>query len=309
MHLYKIQKNDIYNWITNTTNNVVSSIIASVLITLFLGIIAKKTDTNDSGILLYIGVFVCFIMLSIIFFLLTGYFVKKKYKPIKAIVFDFDGTLSRCMISEMNSSWEMIWEKLGYKKSECEELYKKFKAKEINHQQWCDKTCRAFQKKNLTENTLKEIAKDFELIRGVKESLERLKLKGIKLYLVSGSIMQLIRFIWDDELDDYFDECKANIFRFKDGKLETIVGTRYDFEGKAKFITDIFKHLKLKSQSEILFIGNSDNDQYAHKSGARTLCLNAKLTNPDDKDIWDDSFKTDDFEEFLDYIDNRYYFQ
>jgi|GEM_PF-5057879 len=300
--------NNVYGWLINTTNNIVSSIIASVLFTILFSKIVTKSEVGAPWILLFITIALC-ITLSIMFFLFIRYFAKKKYKSIKAIVFDFDGTLSRCKISNMNSSWEMIWEKLGYKKSECEELYKKYKAREIDHQEWCDKTCRAFQKKNLTESTLKEIAKDFELLAGVKESLDKLKQKNIKLYLVSGSIMQLIRFIWNDELDDYFDECKANIFRFRDGKLDAIIGTRYDFEGKSEFVSQIFKHLKLKSTSEILFIGNSDNDQYARRSGAQTLCLNAKLTNPDNKEIWDDSFKTDNFEELLDYIENRYYFK
>ncbi|WP_148303878.1 haloacid dehalogenase-like hydrolase [Prolixibacter bellariivorans] len=158
----------------------------------------------------------------------------------------------------------------------------------------------------MTEKHLEEVSKDFELLANVKEVLEQLKERGVRLYLVSGSIMHLIKYIWNDELDYYFDRYEANVFRFKNNELVEIKGTDYDFKGKAVFIKEIFKHLQLKSPKEILFIGNSDNDEYARKSGARTLCLNGALTNPYNKNAWDDTYKTDDFIELMAYIEKKY---
>ena len=292
-------------WLMNSTNNIISSLIASAIFTLIFYLF-NRNASDKQGWIASIQIVLVFFFCSLCAYFLIRYYIKKKYKPIKAIVFDFDGTLARCKVSEMKSSWEVIWNELGYKTSDCEKLYKEFKAKQITHQEWCDKTCVAFKKKNLDENTIKKVAAHFELYKNVKEVLEKLKQREIKLYLVSGSILQLIREIWKDELYDYFNECKANKFRFQNGKLEEIIGTRYDFEGKAQFIREIYSHLNLNSPSEILFIGNSDNDLLAYKSGARTLCLNAKLVNPDDKKRFHNSIKTENFEDLYNLLEKEY---
>jgi len=40
------------------------------------------------------------------------------------------------------------------------------------------------------------------------------------------------------------------------------------------------------SELDVLFVGNSLNDIYASRSGARTLCVNPHLTNPEIEEHW-----------------------
>ena len=176
----------------------------------------------------------------------------------------------------------------------------------ISHKEWCAITCEKFQQKNITEKHLKTVSEDIVLLDGVKDVLELLKKKGIKLYLASGSIKQVIEYVWGKNIDYYFERIESNIFRFKDGNLKEIKGTEYDFEGKIELIREIKKIQKLNSVKEILFVGSYNNDEFAHKSGARTLCLNAKLTNPHDKNSWQDTFTVSDYKELYEYIKKKY---
>lgn len=299
-------KNDLHGWLNSTTNNVISSIIASAIFTIIFSTALNNPETEISKktVCTYIGV--GFVIIGIITFFLIRYYSKKKFIPIKAIVFDFDGTLSKIKRGDVKSPWELIWLKLGYKISDCKKLYTRFFEKKITHKEWCKLTAQKFKSKNLTEQHLLEVSKDIELLDGVKEVLEQLKQREIRLFLVSGSIMHLINHIWGDDLDYYFDNYEANVLRFKNNKLVEIKGTIYDFEGKATFIREIYKQLKLISPKEILFIGNSDNDEHAKKSGAQTLCINGVLTNPHNKKAWDDTFTTNDFRELYEYIDKKY---
>ncbi|MEI6348891.1 MAG: hypothetical protein WCP69_13170 [Bacteroidota bacterium] len=74
----------------------------------------------------------------------------------------------------------------------------------------------------------------------------------------------------------------------ENGRLDRIIGTKFDFKGKATFIEKIANELNLKPY-EILFIGNSNNDELAYTSGAITLCVNPRLTNPFDEKNWNNT--------------------
>ncbi len=201
----------------------------------------------------------------------------------KVIAFDFDGTLTENL--DHRTTWERIWVALGYTIEECSDLHRRFSRKEFSHEKWCELTFEKFKKARLKENLFRRIARDIKLIDGTRETLEFLKSHGVRLYIVSGSIRQIIRIVLGD-LYDLFDEVKANEIRFDSaGKLESIEGTRYDFEGKAQFLRRIISDHGL-SELDVLFVGNSLNDIYASRSGARTLCVNPHMTNPDIEEHW-----------------------
>lgn len=116
------------------------------------------------------------------------------------------------------------------------------------------------------------------------EVLTELKSRGIRLYIVSGSIKLIVIEVLG-ELATLFDEIQANELHFSSGTLSRIAGTRYDFEGKANYLREIMAKLKL-SPPEVLFFGNSCNDDWASLSGAQTVCINPRLTNPNDAQRW-----------------------
>lgn len=202
----------------------------------------------------------------------------------KAVVFDFDGTLTKPYLGY--NTWETIWTELGYPVEYCEKYHRMFSNKEITHDEWCEITEKYFKEKNLTKNIIVKAAERAELLDDVYEAITYLKSKGMLLYILSGSIKQYIELVLGKNITDCFVEIKANRFIFdSQGKLEGIIGTPYDFEGKARFVNKIMVDKKL-SPKEIIYIGNSFNDEFVYESGVETLCVNPQGTDYYDGKIW-----------------------
>jgi HAD superfamily phosphoserine phosphatase-like hydrolase len=202
----------------------------------------------------------------------------------KIVVFDFDGTLTRK--KDYCSTWELIWLELGYTIDQCAALHRKFSNNDINHKQWCDQTAEYFKEKKLDKGIINNVIAKINLVNGIKETFEILKSKGIKIYICSGSIDYIINKVLGDELLGFIDEISANEFLFTEKDMfKSIRGTDFDFENKAKFIEKIVKENKCKP-SDVLFVGNSLNDQYVYKSNARTLVVNPKLVDPHNRKVF-----------------------
>jgi len=201
----------------------------------------------------------------------------------KAVVFDFDGTLTTGKPNR--TTWEELWIALGYDENYCKYYHQQFSDGIIDHPTWCKITEDYFKKRNLHRQTVDSISDQIKLLPGVDEVLKFLYENDMKIYIVSGSILHVIRSVMKENYI-YIDGIKANHFFFNiNGFLEKIVGTKYDFEGKAKFMIELAEELHI-STSEILFVGNSINDEFAYTSGARTLCINPKNTDSSNTTIW-----------------------
>lgn len=84
----------------------------------------------------------------------------------------------------------------------------------------------------------------------------------------------LIEMVLKREGKALFESIKCNHFLYdRNGYLRSIQGTEYDFEGKADFIRKVIEENQIQPD-ECIFIGNSDNDIWAHESGAQTLVVN-----------------------------------
>lgn len=209
-----------------------------------------------------------------------------KGRKTEAIVFDFDGTLTTTNM--VRTTWESIWILLGYDVQNCVDLHMKFSRGEISHEEWCDLTAEKFMERKLHRNQLDPLIKNIKLIEGIEEVFKELDRRDIKLYIVSGSIKYIIRRCLGELTQYVSGGINANVFDFDEtGYLIQIIGTEYDFEGKATRISKIAEELKI-DPNKILFVGNSLNDEWAHKSGARTLAINPRNTNMFNSDIWDD---------------------
>lgn len=204
----------------------------------------------------------------------------------KIIVFDFDGTLSK----KGKNIWKEIWKSCGWQlgsTSYYAALYRSFMKGEITHQQWCAFTCEALKYKNFNEHDFYQIVKDYCLVDGFEETISALKRAGYKLHIVSGGVKEAIicklkKYVL------YFDSINANSIKFsKDGVIDKIEGTKYDFEGKARFISQLIEREGV-SEKDILFVGNGSNDEWAFQSGCKTLCINPDGTNSENKTIWHD---------------------
>ena len=75
----------------------------------------------------------------------------------KAVVFDFDGTLTK--LGSMRSTWEAIWEHLGYNANECGLLANRFYLGEITHSEWCRITLEKFKARQLNRDAVIGVAR------------------------------------------------------------------------------------------------------------------------------------------------------
>ena len=197
--------------------------------------------------------------------------------PTRAVVFDFDGTLT--LRDGDLTTWERIWTNLGYDLSECAEFHREFSSGHITHREWCEVTCKKFAVKRLREDTLVKIGESLRLVPDTEAVLEELRRRQVSLYIVSGSIKKIITTALGP-IVPWFNEISANDFRFdgRTGILSKIVGTEFDFQTKPDFISRVIKRENLHPL-EVLFVGNSGNDVWASQSGASTLCVNPHFTD------------------------------
>lgn len=202
----------------------------------------------------------------------------------KVIVFDFDGTLTK----SGKNIWRELWEICGYKTDKTS-LYSKLYVshvinKEITRKQWFDLTCEAFKRKNLNFKQFYEASKQIELKDGFKEVITTLKEKGYSLHIVSGCIKESIEIILG-EYGNYFDNIESNRAIFDENNLlKELIPTKFDYEGKAKYINNLIKTGVKPTQ--IVFIGNSDNDEWAYLTGCKTICINPEKADYKNKEKW-----------------------
>lgn len=201
--------------------------------------------------------------------------------PTKCVVFDFDGTLTK---QNDRTTWELIWEELGYSIEDCARLHRDFSNKVITHREWCEMTCEAFNDRSITRQTLNSVASKIQLVTGVPELLKILRDYNIEMHILSGSINEIINIVLG-ELTTYFLSVQANSFRFAGQALSYIESTDFDFEKKADYVKRLMVARNF-STTDILFVGNSSNDKWVSRSGVATLCVNPHFTDGNDEKEW-----------------------
>lgn len=202
----------------------------------------------------------------------------------KAVVFDFDGTLTRAN----QNVWKELWLYLGDspgEKSLHKKLYKDcIVDNKITKQQWFDYTEKIFKERNFNYNDLVNISKKIQLIDDADSTLKYLKENGYFLFIVSGCVKEGIEITLKDNLK-YFDCIKANCCKFDDkGVFKGFEMTKYDYEGKAEFI-EIIKQNGVPEKN-IFFVGNSNNDEWVYKTGCHTICINPENVDTKNKQKW-----------------------
>ena len=192
----------------------------------------------------------------------------------KAVFFDFDGTLT----TNNKNVWKSIWTALGYdtgKGSEYRRQLDDFLENRISYQEWCNQTLECYIKKSLDINIVNNISKNINLVNGAIDTFKILKSKGYSLHIVSGNIISVIQSVLGENVK-YFDTINANQFIFDDNsRIKNIIGTKYDCVGKSEFIKEYIQKTG-SNPKELYFIGNDYNDEWAYLSGCNTICINPK---------------------------------
>jgi HAD superfamily phosphoserine phosphatase-like hydrolase len=225
---------------------------------------------------------------------------RKHFFVPKAVVFDFDGTLT--LSNKRRTTWEDIWVYLKYTTEDCAQFQRQYASGEISHQEWCDISRDWFKRRDFSQDMLVEVAKKIKLLPGAIHTIRELQRAGKKLFILSGSIKQVIEYVLKDT-SLLFEDIQANRMSFDENHiLENIVGTEYDFHGKAEYLTHIINEYGY-DPLEVLYIGNSCNDNDASKSGVITLCVNPSGTNWNDTNVWNDVIREmSNLKEILQYV-------
>ena len=203
----------------------------------------------------------------------------------KAIIFDFDGTLTKS--KKGSNCWYEIWkyiDDLDYDNY----LYDMYKRKEINEAEWFERIIKRYKEKGVKREYLTEIAKNIELIDGINETFNYLNQNNVKIFILSGGVRQIIEdtltkknalpFIQKIEAYDLIFDKNGKLLDFKKPDL-------HNPENKQECVKLMMQQNEL-SANDILFVGNGANDETVYKSGVTTLCINPDDTDCTNKTIW-----------------------
>lgn len=224
---------------------------------------------------------------------------KRKYLT-KAVIFDFDGTLT---MSKGNSNcWRYIWEEIG-KVDIDDSLVQKYLSGEIDMDEWTSRVLQYYRQFGVSREILNSASSHITVRDGVFDVFSFLHKQKIKIFICSGGLKQIVENCLGDNLS-FVDGIECDEFAFDErGSVTDIIRTKFDMMDKQHFICDLCAKLQI-SPSELVFVGNGINDETAHNSGAKTICINPNSTNPNDKNLWDIYIEDiKNLSEILDYID------
>lgn len=205
----------------------------------------------------------------------------------KAIVFDFDGTLSKP--NKMPNSWMRIWEKLD-KLDEDKKFYEMYKNGVINYEEWGELVVKAYREYGCNKTLLKEVANDTELLDDTEQVIKELGEKGIKIFVLSGGIKNIIDYKLEN-VKEYVTNVEAQEILLDENEcVESITKLNHLVEDKSEYVFYILNKYHLNPQ-EVLFVGNSDNDEDVYKTGVKTLCINPLEADYKNKVLWNNYIK------------------
>ena len=192
----------------------------------------------------------------------------------KLVCFVLDGTL----IDETEYIWLTIYEHLGVDLNETQKTAKKFWAKEITYEEWCQSDLNFLKQKNMHLKHFKDIAQKLKVMKGAIETVAELKKRGIKIAVISGSVDIIVDLLFPKNTFDYLLINK--IVFDKKGFVQEIIPTLYDCDEKATGLLMLCKKEKI-STKECVFVGDNKNDVSAAKAAGLAISFNSKSAELD----------------------------
>jgi len=202
---------------------------------------------------------------------------------IKAVIFDFDGTLTKN--EKEAGTWYLVWD--AYNDTETEKRYFDiFLDKKITTEEWFVLINARFKKLGVTKEVLKTASK-IKMIDGIKETFDSLSSNKIKIIILTSGIINMVEAALKPETDCITQICGGITLDFdNDGKFLKFIMPETDSERKIEGINKIIKQFKLLPE-EIVFVGNDYNDETVKQSGVETWCINPNNTDITNKEFWD----------------------
>lgn len=167
----------------------------------------------------------------------------------KLALFDLDGTLTK-----ERSSWEYIHRRLGVWEGYAERFQEAFLRGEIDYNRFCQLDAAIW--KGMKASDLEEILEEIPFYDGVKDFLEYLRSRGIKLGIISSGLTILAERI---KREFNFDYIVANALEVADGILTGEITIKVQYDRKEEWVRAAQRQFNA-GQEEILAIGDGKGD-------------------------------------------------
>lgn len=220
--------------------------------------------------------------------------MKKKYK---LVCFDVDGTL----VDNIEYSWELFHNYFEINQQRRIKARDMYYAGEISYLEWANHDIGMWIEKKATKqqffNALKK--NNVQLMKGVMETISKLKEDGMKLAIISGSLDVIMDYLlpaYNDVFDDVFF---SRLIFDKKNRLVKAKVTEYDMIKKADALKLIAKRENLKL-SECVFIGDHHNDVKIAEITGLAIAFDCK--SDDLRKVADIEIKKKDMREILKHI-------
>jgi phosphoserine phosphatase len=186
----------------------------------------------------------------------------------RLIAFDLDGTL----VEGLEFSWQHIHDHLGTDKTKRDAMREKFFSKEISYAEWARHDILLWKEKGATEKDLINALGNLRVMPGATETIKALKEQGLKVGVISGSLSFVLDHLFPGHI---FDFVYLNKITFKDGKIDKIYPTPYDFAHKADALRLEAKKHKISLQ-DCVFVGDHLNDVEIAKIAGLSFAFNCR---------------------------------
>ncbi|UCE96747.1 MAG: HAD family phosphatase [Candidatus Bathyarchaeota archaeon] len=187
--------------------------------------------------------------------------------PIELVIFDIDGTILQAY------SWQCIHKSLNTWK-QAKKYHTQFYKNQITYEDWA--RLEAALWKNQPLSKIKRIINQISYTKGVKETFDILRQKGIKIYLLSAGLTQAAERIQEELGTDGY---AANTLLAKNGKVTGQVKVNVAFHQKDKHLPTILRKFNL-THYECAAIGDDPTLIPLFKKVALAIAF-----NPTDKAI------------------------
>ena len=196
--------------------------------------------------------------------------VGKSHLHFKLAIFDLDGTLT-----QERSIWEYIHKQLRKWCGFAEEFQKKFLAREISYDRFCELDAEVW--KGMKLEVLSEIVQKVPFHSGVDELIGHLKQKGLKLAMVSSGLSLLSDWV---HRRYGFDYSVSNDLLHEHGILTGKVKIRVYYDKKAEWVEKILKQFRVKPE-EMIAIGDSRGDLELFRMVGFSVAFNSSCKDLD----------------------------
>lgn len=191
------------------------------------------------------------------------------YLQYPLVCFDLDGTL----VDDTVYIWKTLHDTFGTDKDRRQRASQDFFAGCISYREWFEHDLVLLREKGANETRIRTLLHTLRPMRGAKEMLSQLKLRGHKLAVISGSLDIVVFELFDRQT---FDHVLINELRFDgEGLIAGGTPTPYDLDGKAEGLRELAGREGIQ-MSQTVFIGDNDNDVWIAKAAGLAIAFNCK---------------------------------